>query len=84
MRRTASPTTRIAATTSSDFVLPGTNPLPSPKDPCVGRGGVRPPAPPEAEAYLVIRLREKTAGDQSLEPGLTRRLMRGLFPGQDS
>ena len=25
-----------------------------------------PPAPPEAEAYLVIRPREKSAGDQSL------------------
>ena len=31
-----------------------------------GARGPSPPAPPEAEAYLVIRPREKSAGDQSL------------------
>ena len=54
VRRPATTSTRIPASTSSDFVLPGSNPLPSllfpfSKDPCVGQGGVSPPAPPEAE-----------------------------------
>ena len=48
-------------------------------------GGESPlPAPPEADAHLVIPPREKTAGDQTSVPGLTRRLMWRLFPEHDS
>jgi formylglycine-generating enzyme required for sulfatase activity len=36
VRRTASTPTRVTAATTSDFVLPRTNPLPFSKDPCVG------------------------------------------------
>ena len=59
MRRTATATPRISATATSDFVLPGTNPLPFSKDPCVGKGGVNPPAPPGGEASQVIPLHER-------------------------
>ncbi len=59
--------TRVTATSASDFVLPGTtNPFPFfpfPKDPCVGQGGGRPPAPPGGESKKVIPLTEKTAGE---------------------
>ena len=45
VRRTATSATRLTAATSSDFVLPRTNPFPFSKDPCVGVGSANPPAP---------------------------------------
>ena len=67
----------MTTTTSSDFVLPRTNPLPFSKDPCVGKGGVSPPAPPGTQAEAIVNRVEVVVQTENL---VRKAILEGMPP----